>query len=94
MNRFYARSLTASQLRELLHLRGPRLYDVVQALPAGAQLLELAPKGGQWTFVSDAWFFKEGDAARWQPAKYGEFRVTPEGKGLLVRVVGEDLKPL
>ena len=72
----------------------PKLLAPGEALPAGAQLLELAPKGGQWTFVSDAWFFKEGDAARWQPAKYGEFRVTPEGKGLLVRVVGEDLKPL
>ncbi|WP_431259574.1 GDYXXLXY domain-containing protein [Roseateles chitinivorans] len=62
--------------------------------PAGTQLLELTPKDGRWTFVSDAWFFKEGEAERWQPAKYGEFRVTPEGKGLLVRVVGEDLKPL
>ena len=84
--------------RKLLDERGiahsPKLLAPGEAVPAGAQLLELTPKGGQWTFVSDAWFFKEGEAARWQPAKYGEFRVTPEGKGLLVRVVGEDLKPL
>jgi uncharacterized membrane-anchored protein len=74
--------------------QSPKLLAPGEAPPAGAQLLELAPKGSQWTFVTDAWFFKEGEVERWQPAKYGEFRVTPEGKGLLVRVVGEDLKPL
>ncbi|MFX1680032.1 GDYXXLXY domain-containing protein [Mitsuaria sp. CC2] len=71
-----------------------KALDPDEAPPAGTQLLELTPKDGRWTFVSDAWFFKEGEADRWQPAKYGEFRVTPDGKGLLVRVVGEDLKPL
>lgn len=72
----------------------PRLLAPGEAPPAGSQLLELTPKGGGWTFVSDAWFFREGEARRWEPARYGEFRVTPEGKGLLVGVVGEDLKPL
>lgn len=71
-----------------------RLLAPGETPPAGAQLLELTPKAGGWTFVSDAWFFREGEAQRWQPAKYGEFRVTPDGKGLLVGVVGEDLKPL
>ncbi len=71
-----------------------RLLAAGEAPPAGTQLLELTPKAGGWTFVSDAWFFREGEAQRWQPAKYGEFRVTPDGKGLLVGVVGEDLKPL
>lgn len=75
-------------------VQSARVLEPGEASPAGAQLLELTPKDGRWTFVSDAWFFKEGEAERWQPAKYGEFRVTPEGKGLLVRVVGEDLKPL
>jgi uncharacterized membrane-anchored protein len=75
-------------------VQSPKLLGPDEEPQAGAQLLELTPKNGRWTFVSDAWFFKEGEAARWQPAKYGEFRVTPEGKGLLVRVVGEDLKPL
>ena len=75
-------------------VQSARVLDPGETAPAGTQLLELTPKNGRWIFVSDAWFFKEGEAARWQPAKYGEFRVTPEGKGLLVRVVGEDLKPL
>jgi uncharacterized membrane-anchored protein len=74
--------------------QSPRLLGPDEAAPPGTQLLQLTPKGGGWTFVSDGWFFKEGEAQRWQAARYGEFRVTPEGKGLLVRVVGEDLKPL
>ncbi len=82
----------------LLDARGiahsPRLLGPGEAPPAGSQLLTLTPKGGGWTFVSDAWFFREGEARRWEPARYGEFRVTPEGKGLLVGVVGDDLKPL
>ncbi len=75
-------------------VQSARMLAPGEAPPPGAQLLELTPKDGRWTFVSDAWFFKEGEAERWQPAKYGEFRVTPEGQGLLVRVVGADLKPL
>ncbi|ANH69381.1 GDYXXLXY domain-containing protein [Mitsuaria sp. 7] len=89
-----ARPRIAVLLDERGIAHSPKLLAPGEAVPAGAQVLELAPKGGQWTFVSDAWFFKEGEVERWQPAKYGEFRVTPEGKGLLVRVVGEDLKPL
>jgi uncharacterized membrane-anchored protein len=40
--------------------------------------IELTPKNGRWTLVTDAWFFREGDAARWAKAKYGEFRVDGE----------------
>lgn len=86
------------RLAAVLDARGvvqsARMLAPAEVPPPGAQLLELTPKDGRWTFVSDAWFFKEGEAERWQPAKYGEFRVTPDGKGLLVRVVGADLKPL
>ena len=89
-----ARPRIAVTLDERGIARHPQLLEPGAAPPAGTQLLELSPKGGQWTFVTDAWFFREGEAARWQPAKYGEFRVNPDGRGLLVRVVGEDLKPL
>lgn len=74
--------------------RSPELLRPDEAPPPGTQLLELTPKDGGWTFVSDAWFFREGDAKRWEKAKYGEFRVQPDGRGLLVGVVGEDLAPL
>ena len=57
-------------------------------------LLELTPKNGNWVLVSDAWFFKEGEAARWEKARYGEFRVMPDGRALLVGMRGEDLQAL
>ena len=53
-------------------------------LASGEMRIELTPKDGEWTLVSDAWFFREGDAQRWEAARYGEFRVTPDGRALLV----------
>ena len=65
-----------------------------EALAPGEFLLELTPKDGRWVLVSDAWFFKEGEAARWEKARYGEFRVLPDGRALLVGMRGEDLQAL
>lgn len=56
--------------------------------------IELTPKDGRWILVSDAWFFAEGEAARWAPARYGEFRVGPDGRALLVGLRGAELQPL
>lgn len=57
-------------------------------------LIELTPKNGHWTLVTDAWFFREGEAARWAAARYGEFRVAPDGRALLVALRGPKLEPL
>jgi uncharacterized membrane-anchored protein len=57
-------------------------------------LIELTPHQRGWTLVSDAWFFKEGEAQRWAKAKYGEFRVTPDGRALLVGLRGPNLEKL
>jgi uncharacterized membrane-anchored protein len=56
--------------------------------------VELSPKNGNWVLVTDAWFFKEGESERWAQAKYGEFRVTPDGRALLVGLRGADLGTL
>jgi uncharacterized membrane-anchored protein len=64
------------------------------ALAADEFRFELTPKDGRWTLVSDAWFFREGEAQRWQPAKYGEFRVDASGKALLVGLRGANLEAL
>lgn len=56
--------------------------------------VELTPKNGSWILVSDAWFFKEGEAGRWEKAKYGEFRVGAGGRALLVGLRGADLEEL
>lgn len=71
-----------------------RLHGQEQALAADELLIELTPKNGRWTLVSDAWFFREGEAGRWATARYGEFRVMPDGRALLVGLRGAELKPL
>jgi uncharacterized membrane-anchored protein len=44
--------------------------------------------------VSDAWFFQEGDGERWEAARYGEFRVMPDGRALLVGLADVQLKAI
>ncbi len=65
-------------------------------LPLGLDefLIELTPKKGRWILVSDAWFFKEGEGERWGKAKYGEFRVSGDGRALLVGLRSADLAAL
>ncbi len=65
-----------------------------EALAQGELLVELTPKAGRWMLASDAWYFQEGDAQRWEPARYGEFRVLPNGRALLVGLADADLRPL
>jgi uncharacterized membrane-anchored protein len=71
-----------------------RLYEDGQTLADGEKLLELTPKDGSWVVVSDAWYFKEGDAQRWERARFGEFRVLPNGRALLVGMADAALTPI
>ncbi len=66
----------------------------MQPLGADEFRIELAPKDGRWILVTDAWFFKEGEAGRWAAARFGEFRVLPEGKALLVGLADAQLHPI
>ena len=68
-----------------------RLHPPGEPLGADELRIELTPKNGQWTLVTDAWFFREGDAARWQAARFGEFRVAADGRALLVGLADEKL---
>lgn len=68
--------------------------DTGGPLAPGEIAIELTPASNGWTLVTDAWYFSEGDAARWERAKYGEFRVTPDGRALLVGMRGPALEPL
>ncbi|MFG6467831.1 GDYXXLXY domain-containing protein [Roseateles sp. BYS87W] len=60
----------------------------------GEVRMNLSRKSGRWLLVTDAWFFKEGEGARWAAARFGEFRVTPDGQALLVGLRGENLAAL
>lgn len=88
------RRRVAVQLDERGIVRSSQLLASGEAVPTGMVAVELTPASGGWTLVSDAWYFKEGTQARWTPARYGEFRLTPDGRALLVNLVGEDLRPL
>lgn len=68
--------------------------DKGSPLGKGEFLFELTPKNGNWVLVSDAWFFKEGEGERWAQAQYGEFRVSANGRALLVGLRGANLERL
>ena len=71
-----------------------RLDTGGEPLAADELRIELSPKNGGWVLVTDAWFFKEGEADRWAQAKYGEFRVDATGRALLVGLRGAELQKL
>jgi len=73
-----------------------RLLRIADGSPLGPgeMPIELTPKDGRWILVSDAWFFAEGEAARWERAKFAEFRVDAQARALLVGLRGPGLEPL
>jgi uncharacterized membrane-anchored protein len=71
-----------------------RIHKPEAALAPGETRIELTPKNGRWTLVTDAWFFREGDGQRWSAARYGEFRVAPDGRALLVGMADGKLQPI
>jgi uncharacterized membrane-anchored protein len=71
-----------------------RLQRVGEPLAAGELLLALTPKNGRWVLVSDAWFFEEGRAAAFEQARFGEFRVLPDGRALLVGMADQSLRSI
>lgn len=78
--------------RQVLTLE--RLLEPGEPLRPGEEAVELSPKGGRWLVVTDAWFFREGEAERWARARYGEFRLLPDGRAVLVGLRGPALEAL
>jgi uncharacterized membrane-anchored protein len=64
------------------------------ALAADEIKINLSGTPSHPIFVTDAWFFKEGEASRWESARYGEFRVDATGKAVLITLRGKDLEEL
>jgi uncharacterized membrane-anchored protein len=65
-----------------------------EALVDAEILLPILRKNRDWTLVTDAFFFPEGKGEPFKQAKFGEFRVLPDGRALLVGLADEQLKPL
>jgi uncharacterized membrane-anchored protein len=68
--------------------------DDGRPLAADELVLRYRLRGGHMKFATNAWFFEEGTAQRYETARYGEFRVAPDGELLLTRMRGKDLQPL
>ena len=48
----------------------------------------------QVKFATNAWFFEEGQAERFETARFGEFRVDDDGEAILVGMRSENLDRL
>jgi uncharacterized membrane-anchored protein len=71
-----------------------RMGSADEPLAPGEQRFALTARDGRWTLVTDAWYFREGDGQRWEQARYGEFRVEPDGRALLVGMADAQLRPI
>jgi uncharacterized membrane-anchored protein len=61
------------------------------ALAVDEQLLRYRMRNGQAKFATNAFFFQEGHAERYQNARFGEFRVGSDGDAILTRMRDENL---
>jgi uncharacterized membrane-anchored protein len=57
-------------------------------------LLRYRLRNGEIKFATNAFFFQEGTARRYEAARYGELRVAPDGELLLTGLRDKDLRPL
>jgi len=65
-----------------------------EALHNSEMLLDYRVRDGRVKFATNAFFFQEGHAEKYEPAKYGEFRVDDDGELLLVALRDQALNPL
>jgi len=71
-----------------------RLHDPAVALAHGERLLRFRKRGQLVRLGAEAFFFQEGQARIYQPARYGELRVDATGDAVLVGLRGSDFTPL
>ena len=70
-----------------------RLHDG-KPVASDEVLLRYRVREGEMKFATNAFFFQEDTAQRYEGARYGEFRVAPDGELLLTDLRDKDLKPL
>ena len=71
-----------------------RTADGYPTVAANEAVILLRPKNGRWIISTDAWFFKEGTGKKWEAARFGVFKVGPDGTALLVNLIDQDLKEI
>ncbi|MDO5692436.1 MAG: GDYXXLXY domain-containing protein [Pseudomonadota bacterium] len=65
-----------------------------EALAAGERLLPVKRLKGDWTLITDAFYFPEGQGEPLALARFGEFRSLPDGRALLVGLADDKLRPI
>ncbi len=65
--------------------------ELPTAIAPGQLVLPLRYKDRRWIVSTDAWFFKEGTARKWEQARFGVFRVGSDGTALLVGMSDQNL---
>lgn len=71
-----------------------RLADGESTLGNDERRLHFRLRNGRVRFATDAFFFQEGRAERYESARYGQFRVNDQGKPLLVALHDDELNRL
>lgn len=72
-----------------------RLAGVADAPPAdGKVAMRIRRRDGRATIGPNAFFFQEGTAGAYEAARWGEFRVAPDGTALLTHLRDEALNRL
>lgn len=71
-----------------------RLGGSEETLEADEMRLRYRLRNGQVQFATDAFFFQEGHAERYEPARYGQLRVNERGEPLLVALYDAELELL
>jgi len=74
--------------------RFARIHAADSALAANEQLLQFRKRQAGVRIATDAFFFQEGDAGKYEQAQYGEFKVSPAGDAVLIGLRDEHLQPL
>ncbi len=69
-------------------------FDDGSPLGASEVRVRYRIRDGRVRFATNAFFFQEGDAALYEPARYGEFRADEGGDVILTGLRGQDLAPL
>ena len=68
-----------------------RRFADATAVAADEALLRYRVRNARPKFATNAFFFQEGQARQYESARYGEFRVAPDGEMILTGLRGADL---
>lgn len=71
-----------------------RVQPAARPVADGEVAVRYRDRGWELRIASNAWFFPEGQAARYQPARYGELRVADDGTALIAQLRDDKRKPL